>query len=311
MIISRTPLRLSLLGGGSDFPAHYTKHGGAALSLTIDKFIYAIVKRRTDARLRITYTQAELVDHLDFVRHDLIREALKRTGIEDGIEIVTIGDLPSGNGLASSSAVTVGVLHALYALQNELPTAQHLADDAIQIELFALKKPQGVQDQLAVAHGGLRLYDFRAETNMPIPVSNLADHLLLFHTGNTRQAETILQTIPITQKTAVLGELAELARIGAGYLLAGNVRAIGGLLAEAWELKKRMSPAISNGRINEMVKIAYDRGASGVKVAGAGGGGYLAVFCDDDDVKASVRRHLPDELPFDYHPYGSRIIYHE
>ncbi len=161
MIIVETPLRVSFLGGGTDFPSFYQQEGGCVLTSTIDKYIFITVKRRFDKKLRIGYTHSEMVDHVDEIQHELIREALRKTGISSGIEVNTMGDIPSaGSGLGSSSTVTVGALQALYTLQGEIVTAEQLAREACEIELDILNKPIGIQDQYIVSYGGLRVLEF-------------------------------------------------------------------------------------------------------------------------------------------------------
>ena len=201
MIIVQSPLRISFLGGGTDFADYYQRDGGAVLSSSIDKYIFVTIKRRFDSLFRIGYTTTETSEVVDDIKHELIREALRMTGVQPGVEITTMGDIPSaGSGLGSSSTVTVGSLHAMYALQGELPTADQLARGACQIEIETLGKPIGVQDQYAAAFGGLRFYEYRTDGTVVserVPIDrntllHLNESLMLFFTGLTRKAEGVL-----------------------------------------------------------------------------------------------------------------------
>ena len=201
MIIVQTPLRISFFGGGTDFPSFFMDEGGCVLSSAIDKYIFVTVKERFDRKLRIGYTQTEMVDSLDDIHHDLIRESLRLTGIREGIEITTMGDIPSeGSGLGSSSTVTVGALNALYAYSGEIVSAEQLAREACGIEIDILKKPIGIQDQYIAAYGGLRFIEFKQNGEIKIErvrISSdsqrvLNDNFLLFFTGVSRKADTVL-----------------------------------------------------------------------------------------------------------------------
>ena len=203
MIITQTPLRISFAGGGTDFADFYKAHGGAVLSSAIDKFIYVIIKARFDRKVRVGYTRTEMVDDVSDIEHDLVRECLRLTGITHGVEIATMADIPSeGSGLGSSSTVTVGLLHAMHAYQGELVTAKQLAEEACHIEIDVLKKPIGKQDQYIAAYGGLRRITFNSDDTTAVDKIDvtgdtertLSEMLMLFYTGITRQADTILAT---------------------------------------------------------------------------------------------------------------------
>lgn len=321
MIIVQTPLRVSLFGGGTDFPSYYREHGGCVLSSAIDKYIFVTIKTRFDTKLRVGYTQTEMVDTVDEIQHELIREALRITGISTGVEINTMGDIPAeGSGLGSSSTVTVGALHAMYTLNRELVLARRLAEEACTIERNILNSPIGVQDQFIAAYGGLRFIEFKANgetiphklTLSPKTMRQLNDNLLLFYTGMTRKADRILaeQKDNIQDRTAVLNEIKQLAFTARDELLNGNVDAIGHLLHEGWMLKKELASQISNSILDDMYAAARAAGAIGGKIAGAGGGGFMLLYCKNgtqEDVRYALN-HL-QELPFKLGQDGSKVIF--
>ncbi|NMC12417.1 MAG: GHMP kinase [Chloroflexi bacterium] len=321
MIIVQTPLRVSFFGGGTDFPDFYCDEGGGVLTSTIDKYIFVTVKPRFDKKLRIGYTRTEMVDCVDEIQHELIREALRKTGMWQGIEVTTMGDIPSaGSGLGSSSAVTVGSLHALYALLGELVSAERLAQEACQIEIDILKKPIGIQDQYIVAYGGLRFIEFQADgkvncerINLDINQKrNINDNLMLFYTGVSRQSDTILseQKNNIKGRKSLLRQMRNMAYLARQELQSGNIDAIGDLLDEAWQLKKQLASQISNDHIDTMYETARHAGATGGKITGAGGGGFLLLYCHHDKQDA-VRSALQgyQELPFKLEHDGSKVIF--
>lgn len=320
MIIVQSPLRISLFGGGTDFPDYYLQEGGCVLSTAIDKYIYVVIKRRFDGKLRIGYTRTEMVDSLDEIQHELIREALRTTGITKGVEITTMGDIPAGSGLGSSSAVTVGALNAMYTYLNENVSAARLAREACDIEIRKLQKPIGVQDQYISAFGGMRFIDFHTDGSIQVDrvaidesvKRRLNESFLIFFTGVTRQSDTILaeQQVNISKRMAVLREIKQLAHTARHELETGNLDALGPLLHESWLLKKQMASLISNGLIEESYQAARSAGALGGKILGAGGGGYLLLYCPYEHREA-VRTALPDlqELPFQLEPDGSKVIF--
>jgi D-glycero-alpha-D-manno-heptose-7-phosphate kinase len=322
MIIVQAPLRTSLFGGGTDFPAYYLEHGGCVLTSAIDKYIFVTIKRRFDNRLRVGYTQTELVDSVDEIHHELIREAFRLTGIDHGVEITTMGDIPSqGSGLGSSSTVTVGALHAMYALKRELVMAERLAQEACHIELDVLKKPIGIQDQYISAYGGFRFMEFAAGTGeihtRRIELSaatkrQLNHNLLLFYTGVTRKADAILseQKENIRSRESVLEEMKHIVHIACDNLHRGNVNAIGELLHESWMLKKQLASKISNSDVDDLYEIARKAGATGGKIAGAGGGGFLLLYCPpahQEHLRQEL--HMLQELPFNLGQDGSKVIF--
>ncbi|HMN60005.1 MAG TPA: GHMP kinase [Anaerolinea sp.] len=321
MIIVQSPLRISFFGGGTDFADFYREHGGCVLASTIDKYIFVTIKQRFDEKLRVGYTLTEMVDSIDEIQHELIRESFRMTGISSGMEITTMGDIPSaGSGLGSSSAVTVGSLHAMYTYLGEMVTAEQLAKEACAIEIDVLKKPIGIQDQYAIAYGGLRFYEFHPDgrvTNEKIPLSDdlkrrLDESFLLFYTGVNRQSDTILteQKANIQDTAHVLCELKEMAHTARAELARGNLDSIGLMLDHSWSLKKKLASKISNGHIDQTYRLAKEAGALGGKITGAGGGGFLLLYCPREK-QDCVREALRDlkELPFRLERDGSKVIF--
>ncbi|MGH2522874.1 MAG: GHMP kinase [Anaerolineales bacterium] len=321
MIIVQTPLRISFFGGGTDFRAYFGEEGGCVLSAAIDKYIFVAIKKRFDHRLRIGYTRTEMVEGVDEVQHELIREALRKTGILRGVEITTMGDIPSaGSGLGSSSTVTVGALHAMYAYRGEIVPAERLAREACEIEIDILGKPIGVQDQYIAAYGGLRFMEFLPGGRVvcerlelaPELQRRLNENLLLFYTGTTRQATSILgeQQRNINGRRTVLREMKAMTYSARAELEAGHLDAFGGLLHESWLLKKQLADAISNGTIEAIYQAAREAGALGGKITGAGGGGFLLLYCPWEKQEC-VRAALDglQELPFQPEQDGTKVIF--
>ncbi len=319
MIISRTSLRLSFLGGNTDFREYYEKHGGLVLTSTIDKYIYCIVKKRFDDLIIINYTIKETVERVDDIKHELVREALRLVGIKKGIEISFLADIPSsGTGLGSSSAVTVGVLNALHTYLGENVSSRQLAEEAVKIEVDILKKPIGIQDQWAVALGGLRTIQFNQSgkvESQKVKISELIkedfnNSLMLFYTGISRKSGDILSSLNIKDNIELLHQNKEFAVSGAKALTDGKLKNVAKLLDDYWTKKKQLSNKISNGEIDKMYKDAKDAGAGGGKILGAGGGGFLLVmFYANKRVK--IREKLRDyqEMPFRFEGGGSKIIF--
>ena len=321
MIITQTPLRVSFFGGGTDFPAFYRTHGGAVLSAAIDKYVFVIVKQRFDDAIYLNYSRKEIVASVDEIRHDLMREAMRQTGVERGIEITTLADVPStGTGLGSSSSVLVGLLHALYVFQGTLVTAERLAREACEIEVNRLGRPIGHQDQYIAAFGGLRFIEFgpqdRVSANrQDIPPeyrSRLQDRILLFYTDRSRNAETVLaeQRDRIPQQLDTLLELKAMAREAVDHLRAGDLDALGASLDAAWRLKKGLASQISDAHLDDIYARARAAGALGGKIAGAGGGGFLMLYVPpsrQDAVRAALAPLR--ELPVAFEPDGSKVVF--
>jgi D-glycero-alpha-D-manno-heptose-7-phosphate kinase len=321
MIIVQTPLRISFLGGGTDFEDFYTINGGGAvLSTAIDKCIYVIVKERFDDMIYVNYSKKEIVGKVDDLQHELIREAMRMTGVDKGVEITTLADVPAeGTGLGSSSSITVGLLQALHTYRGQSVTAEDLARQACQIEIDILWKPIGKQDQYISAYGNMCFITFRSNgidvERVKISAKGkriLDENLLLFYTGTTRQASQILkeQKANINNRLEVLAELSKLAFAARDILLDGAFDEFGELLHQGWNLKKQLSSNITNSEIEDMYQKAREAGAIGGKISGAGGGGFLLLYCPagrKDNVRSSLNRLR--ELPFHFQECGSRIIF--
>jgi D-glycero-alpha-D-manno-heptose-7-phosphate kinase len=320
MIIVQTPLRVGLVGGGTDLPGYYREHGGRVLNAAIDKYVYVIVKQRFDDEIYVNYSTKEIVSRVEDLQHELVREAMHMAGVRGGVEITTLADIPSaGSGLGSSSSVTVGLLHALFAYQGRQVTAEELAERACAIEIDRCRKPIGKQDQYAAAFGGICDIHFGPGDRVFVDQLNLTplvrrqiqDELLLFFTGITRKADTILgeQTANIADRLPQLDQLRDLAGQAATGLRDGDVDALGVALNKSWEAKRGLASGVSNPQIDEAIDAALAAGATGAKVTGAGGGGFLLVVCPLESQRA-VRQKLAHmkELRINIDPHGSRVV---
>jgi len=321
MIITQTPLRISFLGGGTDFPDFYREYGGCVLTTAIDKYVYTIVKERFDAAIVVGYSKKEWVVRVDQLEHELVREAMKKTGVDRGVEITFLSDVPaSGSGLGSSSTVTVGTLSALYQLTGRAVGAKKLAEEACEIEIDILKKPIGVQDQYSAAYGGVNFIEFHKDGSINVEpmglakeqLNDLQSYMMVFFTGRTRTAATILkeQKENIGKKKKVLVKMAQQAREGKRLLGLGKIEALGKLLDEGWKLKKTLASKISDSEINKMYSAAKRAGAVGGKISGAGGGGFMTLFVPTTKREA-VRSALSglQEMPVGLSRDGSKVIF--
>lgn len=321
MIITQTPLRISFAGGLTDFPDFYRQHGGCVVSAAIDKYIYVIVNERFDDMIYVNYSKKEIVDRVDDIKHDLVREALKITGISGGVEITTLADVPSeGSGLGSSSSVTVGLLNALYTYRGDPQPPEVLAREACEIEIVRGKKPIGVQDQYIAAFGGLRCFQFHRDGTVAadrVALTNaqrrrLSDNLLLFYTNRTRSASGVLQEqkARIPEKQQMLKRLRDLAYETRDCLSAGNLDALGDILNRGWMWKQEMSDRVSDAGIDGIYRRAREAGATGGKLCGAGAGGFFLLYCPHAS-QARVREALEAfrELPFHLERDGSKVIF--
>jgi len=322
MIISQTPLRISFVGGGSDLEDFWKVHPGKVISTTIDKYIYVIIKGRFDNKIYLNYSNKEIVNSVNDIKHDLIREAMIKTGVVESIEITTLADIPSeGSGLGSSSSVTVGLLNALYAYKGTLVTAEKLAREACDIEINILGKPIGKQDQYSVAYGGLNTFCFNKDGSVSkekIKLSSrslrmIGSNLLLFYTGVNRSSSSILndQKKKTQKNIDYLVKMTKLVDEFASSLVEEtSFENIGKLLDQNWNEKKKLSKKISNTLINEMYNTALNNGALGGKISGAGGGGFLLLFIPREN-QNRLRKSLIKyrEFPFMFEPDGSKIIF--
>lgn len=320
MIITQTPLRISFAGGGTDFPDFFETHGGCVVSSAIDKYVYCIVKERFDDKIYVNWSKKEIVDSVDQIEHELVREAMRKVGVSRAVEISFLSDIPAeGSGLGSSSSVTVGVLNALYHFVGATPTAEQLAREACDIEINTLGKPIGVQDQYIAAFGGLRCFQFGPGKSVKVESLRVSRHaledldimLMSFFTGQTRQAATILseQKANIAARIPVLQQMAAQARQVRALLEAGDVTGFGRLLHEAWAAKRQLASGISNSVTDQLYERAIQAGALGGKISGAGGGGFF-LLCVPSDKRQAVRHALRDlrEMPFRLERGGTKVI---
>jgi len=326
MIISKTPLRMSFFGGGTDFHTYFenSKFGyGSVISTALNMFVYITVNRRFDDKLRIVYYGNELVDTVDEIKHDIIRNALKIAGIEKGVEIVYFADIPlsgAGVGLSSSSALAVGVMNALHAFKGEWVSAEQLAREACHIEIDCIRQRIGIQDQFAVAYGGFRRYRFYADgsvTAMPVICTSeylwgLKENLMLFYTGAGRDSRKILneQSESISKKMARLDDLVETVDRNYQNLCAGMIDEWGVELDRTWNIKKTFAGGVSTPEIDEMYESAKKAGALGGKILGAGGGGFMLLYVPkvaQQKVRAALKNYR--EFDFRFEPAGSRIVF--
>jgi D-glycero-alpha-D-manno-heptose-7-phosphate kinase len=326
MILTRSPYRITLGGGGTDLPSFYKEHGGFILAVAIDKYMFLNVNTPiVDDKIRVRYTASEIVDHVDEVRHTLAREALRHFGITNGIEIVSIADIPAGTGLGSSGTYLVGLLNALHALFQDQATPQKLAEEACHIELEILKKPIGKQDQYMAAFGGLTTLDIKPDGRVSVArmeldvdlVESLEHNILMFYTHEMRDATAILKKQDEATRTkdrSVVKSLCEIKDIGLEIrdaISKGNLRRFGELLDVHWQSKKRLSEQISNPQIDAWYELAKQNGAIGGKISGAGGGGFLMLYCEEN--KTRLRRAMREaglrELKFRFDFEGSKVVF--
>ena len=319
MVVTRTPLRVSLFGGGTDLPDYYRAYGGRVLSLTIDKFVDVVVRVRWDRDIVVGHSR-ERVDAVDEITHSRTRESLRVAGLSGGLEIVSLSDAPSeGSGLGASSSFTVGLLHGLHAIAGQHADRARLAELACEVELGRLGEPIGKQDQYAAAMGGCQEYRFHEDdsvTTEALPLSptareELTRHALMFHTGRTRRTADVLsdQRARIAETKAHLHALRELVPPGRERLMAGDIAAVGELLHEAWQRKKCLSPKIGFDGIDHWYLAARGAGAHGGKLLGAGGGGFL-FFLAPPNRHDAIRAGLADlrEMPVRFTSAGTHLL---
>jgi len=326
MIITRTPLRLPLGGGGTDLPAYYSQFGGFWISAAFNRYVNVIVNSRFDKLIRVSYSKTEIVQTPDDIRHPVVREALKMLKISEGIEIVSVADLPANTGLGSSGSFTVGLLLALHTYKKEKVTAVDLAEEAFHIEVDLLGEPIGKQDQYIAAFGGVTCFDINREgqvTVFPLRISGdvtteLESDLLLFYTGIQRSAPDVLegQSKAVKEKKPVvtdsLHSIKEIARKIKEGLETGEVNQFGRFMHEHWESKRRLSNKVTNQKIDQWYEIARQSGALGGKVIGAGGGGFMMFYCDGRESRRQVREALEKEglvsLRFAFDNTGAKVV---
>ncbi len=326
MIISRTPFRISFFGGGTDYPAWYHQHGGAVLAVSINKYCYLTCRYLPpffEHRIRLVYSKIESCQSFEEISHPAVREILRHLQVERGLEIHHDGDLPARSGMGSSSAFVVGLLHALYALQGQMPSKQQLTKESIFIEQEALKETVGSQDQVSAAYGGLNHISFlpngeisvRPMTLTQERIQHLNSHLMLFYTGIKRTASDIAGSY-VTDLDAkrrqlrIIKDLVEesIAILNSNQPLTG----FGELLHEAWQAKRSLSDKVSNPEVDDLYATARTAGAIGGKLTGAGGGGFLLLFvppAQQQEVREKLSKLI--HVPFKFEFSGSQIIFFE
>jgi D-glycero-alpha-D-manno-heptose-7-phosphate kinase len=327
MIITRTPFRFTLGGGGTDLPSYYSKYGGFVFAAGISRYMFISINRPiVDNLVRVKYSKSEIVSHREELQHEIAREAMRIMDIEDSLEIISMADVPAGTGLGSSSCYAVGLLNALHCLRREYVSLPVLAEEACDLEIERLGKPIGKQDQYMAAFGGLTVLDI--ETNGKVrersakvddgTLDDLNRNLLLFYPGTIRSADKILarQSQEAGRgNPSVLESMHRIKEIGYKVLEAvegGNLTAVGLLFDEHWRYKKQISPEMSDPRLDEIYEAAKMNGALGGKISGAGGGGFFLFYVEDH--RARFRETMQGfglkEMRYRFDFDGTRVIAH-
>lgn len=322
MIITRTPFRVSFVGGGSDLKDFYSKNGyGAVVSTAVDRYMYIVIHPYFHDKIRVKYSKTEDVDHIDEIQHPIVRECLKKVEIEKGIEIASFADVPAGTGLGSSSAFTVGLLNALYACKGKVVSKERLAREACEVEIDILKEPIGKQDQYAAAFGNINYIRFNRDETVDVsPIlltepakKRLEESLCLYHIGGERRSGDILHeqknNISDEDKFQNLKRMVSLTNELRDSLLSEKILAVGDILHRGWLYKKALARGITNGNIDRLYARAMESGANGGKLLGAGGTGFLLLYSEDHQ---TLREHLGCRvLPFNIDREGTKIIFYE
>jgi len=324
MIITRSPLRISLGGGGTDLPSYYEKHSGFLIAAAIDKYVYITIHKTFVKELLIKYSKLEKVDHVGNIEHPIIRECLRELEMPGSyIEIASLADIPSGTGLGSSGSFTTALLKALHTHNNHIVSTRFLAEQACEIELERLREPIGKQDQYIASFGGITTFEFLPDGRVEVaPVKlpketqyNLEDNLVLFFTGYSRSASSILKEQDDKSKqdndeiSNNLHFVKELGKRSLDALESGNLTEFGELMNVHWEHKKKRSGNMSNSKIDEWYELAIKNGAVGGKLIGAGGGGFLMFYTEN---KMKLRHTLMDagleEVRFRFDFEGTKVV---
>jgi len=325
LIISKTPLRMSFVGGGSDLPVYYQQEEGAVLSTTIDKYMYVTVNQKFDGDIRLSYSKTEDVNHVDHLQHPIVRNVLELLNIDGGIEIASMADIPSkGSGLGSSSSYTVALLHALHAYKNSYISKKELGRLASYVEIELCGEPIGKQDQYAAAFGGLNLIRFHTDESVSIDpiickpeiINKMEESILIFYTGRSRSASALLseqsKNMVERDKRRLMGEMVQLAHDMKVLLESGDLDAVGELLDKNWKLKCQMAEGITDSQIDEWYQLGVSAGAKGGKLLGAGNGGFMMFFAPREkhpDIIKAMRELR--EIPFSFDTNGSQIIFYQ
>jgi D-glycero-alpha-D-manno-heptose-7-phosphate kinase len=315
---------MSFVGGGSDLPIFYRRYGGAVVSTTINQFIYVTVNKKFDEQIRVSYSRTEEAKSADRIRHPLVREAMKLLRIKGGVEITSIADIPArGTGLGSSSAFTVGLLHALHAFRERYASAEQLAEEACEIEIVRCGEPIGKQDQYASAYGGLNFIKFNPDGSVTIEpiickretIEKLQAHILVFYTGLTRSTASVLKQQQSglsreKKKQNMTKRMVELANELRVEIQNNRIGSFGEVIHEGWRLKKSLAAGIASNAIDRWYELARKAGAVGGKLLGAGAGGFLMFYAPPErhEAIATALKGLR-QMAFRFEPQGSRIIF--
>ncbi|MCP4265484.1 MAG: GHMP kinase [Candidatus Brocadiaceae bacterium] len=322
MIITRTPFRVSFVGGGSDLVDFYCRNGyGAVVSATIKKYMYIVIHPYFHDKIRLKYSKTEDVSSVEEIEHPIIKECMKKVNVERGIEIASFADIPAGTGLGSSSAFTVGLLNALYSFKGQLVSKERLAREACEIEIDILKEPIGKQDQYAVSYGGINYIKFNNDESVFVEKilcsaetkELLRKSLLMFYLGGNRKASNILEkqreNMVNIDKYNKLKEMVSLADEAKEVFTISGIDSIGKILHKGWLLKRCLCDNISNDAIDNYYNVALNNGCSGGKLLGAGGSGFLMFYCEPDHQKA-LRAVFPlKELDVEFDQEGTKVIF--
>ena len=323
MIITRTPLRISLGGGGTDLPSYYASHGGLVISAAISRYVYIAINRTFTPGYFLKYSNIEQTDDIDDIEHPIIREALRMHRVDPGIELVSVADIPAGTGLGSSGTFTVGLLRAIHALRRNHVTAGNLAAEACRIEIDRLGRPVGKQDQYIAAYGGVTAFEFNTDHSVrvaPVMITtetlhDLEEHLLLFFTGYSRDADRVLEEQRTRSEQgddemiANLHRVKDLGKASRQALESGDTEEFAAIMHEHWCHKKKRSSSMSNDNVDRWYELAMESGALGGKLVGAGAGGFLLFYAKDQDaVRSAMVDENLTEVRFNFDHDGSTLL---
>ena len=325
MIITRTPFRITLGGGGTDLPAYYSQYGGFVFSVAINKYMFISLNRPIlDDLIRVKYTISETVEHLSELKHEIAKEALQYMGIFNSIEIVSMADIPAGTGLASSSVYTVGLLNGLHAMKRNYISLQELAEEACDLEMNKLGKPVGKQDQYIATFGGLTVLNIQKDATVNVRTANVSTsvaddlqrNMMIFFTGVTRNSDSILleQSTKAKEKdikvTESMHAIKEIGKKSLEAVESGNLTEFGKLMDEHWQHKKKISTKMSNAKFDDLYDTVKNLGALGAKISGAGGGGFFTVYAESNhsDIRKSMMDKGLRELRYRIDYEGTKVL---
>lgn len=323
MIITRTPMRISMGGGGTDLPFYYTKHGGSLVTAAIDKYVYITTNKRFEDKIRLSYSKTEITNDIDKIQNDRAREALRLLGIHRGAEITTVADVPARSGLGGSGSFLVGLLNSLHRHKREYVSKQKLAEEACKIEMDILKYPMGKQDQYIASFGGILHLKIDKRGNVRVSPINISEesilelerNIFLFYTGILRDSSKILKSQKTEaernkKKMEYMHQIKKIGERSKRALESGDVDRFGRLLNVHWETKRSLTDKMSNPQINKWYELAIKNGAFGGKIIGAGGGGFFMLYCknNQDRFKKAMMRAGLIQVPFRFDFDGSKIL---